>query len=117
MQQEWHALFPISLTHVDPDVEPRKFFGAKVVAAANSASGSPARRRPQAEHSVLTKPRAGWWSGKMRDGLSLRALDDVDVAGLAGMEDPGEKWSTVKYSDRYGGITLAFMETVLSGGE
>ncbi|KAI0031531.1 transcriptional repressor TCF25-domain-containing protein, partial [Vararia minispora EC-137] len=101
---QWHALLAVSPSHLDPDTELRKFFGAKVVSAAKAGTGG---RR---ERSALTKPKSTWWPANLREGLSLRALSEEEVKGK-----DGERWWTVEYSKRYKGVTRAFMQVVLAG--
>ncbi|KAI0314510.1 transcriptional repressor TCF25-domain-containing protein [Amylostereum chailletii] len=115
--REWHTLLAVSVPNLDPDAEMRKFFGAKVVAAAKNTAGasSSGRRPPQVDRSNLTKPRPGWWPAKLREGLTSRALTEEEAKGKGLLEDGEEKWWTVEYSRRYKSVTLTFMRTVLSG--
>ncbi|THH13849.1 hypothetical protein EW146_g6417 [Bondarzewia mesenterica] len=119
--QELNTLLSVSISHLDPDAEMRKFFGAKVISASKSASGSssPNSRRQPASRSNLTRPQPTWWPAKMREGLSLRPLSDEECKYKAirnAWSDISERWWTVEYSKRYKGVTMSFMRTVLSGG-
>jgi hypothetical protein len=114
----------VSLSHLNPDTEMRRFFGGKVIPTSRneSASSSRARRQPTVQRSNLTRPQSNWWPAKLREGLTLRPLTDDEVAPKASLtplddHDSGEKYWTVEYSKKYKGATLAFMQTVLSGGE
>ncbi|KDQ65155.1 hypothetical protein JAAARDRAFT_28803 [Jaapia argillacea MUCL 33604] len=119
------SLLAVSLSHLDSEAELRKFFGAKVISAnkptAPSPPGAPSstRRAPISQRSQLTRPGPTWWPAKFREGLSVKAYDEGDVRkkleryGWA--EVPGEVWWSVEYSKRYKGITMAFMQAVMSG--
>jgi hypothetical protein len=115
-----HALLAVSLQHLDPDTEMRKFFGAKVVAAAKSGAGSGsgagAGSRRTAERAGLTKPKRSWWPANMREGLSLRPLSAEEMEADEVGAVAGERWWTVEYSKRYKGVTRAFMQIVQAGG-
>lgn len=116
------SLLAVSLQHLDSDAEMRKFFGAKVVSAAKastSGSSSPARRPPASQRSNLTRPQSNWWPAQMREGLSARQLDEKEIEDLQnrhGWKPFAERIWTVEYSKKYRGVTLAFMQTVMSGG-
>ena len=121
LQDECSRLLSVSLSHLNPDAEMRKFFGAKVISASKNEAGSSsrARRQPTAQRSNLTRPRSSWWPAKLREGLTLRPLTTDEVAAkntLAPRNNGEEKYWTAEYSKRYKGATLAFMQTVLSGG-
>lgn len=121
-QEECFKLLSVSLSHLNPDAEMRRFFGAKVVTASRNEGGSSsrARRQPTVQRSNLTRPRSDWWPAKLREGLTLRPLTDSEVAAsasLAPWDHNGEKYWTVEYSKKYKGATHEFMQTVLSGGE
>lgn len=99
----------------------RKFFGARVVSASKNEPGSSSRtrRQPTTQRSNLTRPRSNWWPAKLREGLTLRPLtaDEASAKGtLAPWNNNEERYWTAEYSKRYKGATLAFMQTVLSGG-
>lgn|SRR6267142_506588 len=122
--EECFKLLSVSLSHLNPDAEMRRFFGGKVIPTSRneSASSSRARRQPTVQRSNLTRPQPDWWPAKLREGLTLRPLTDDEAAEKASLtpwddNDNGEKYWTVEYSKKYKGATLAFMQTVLSGGE
>ena len=121
LQEECFRLLSVSLSHLNPDAEMRKFFGAKVVSASQNETGSSsrARRQPTTQRSNLTRPRSNWWPAKLREGLTLRPSTANEVAAkttLAPWNNNEERYWTAEYSKRYKGTTLAFMEIVLSGG-
>ncbi|KAL4259391.1 TCF25 family protein [Pleurotus pulmonarius] len=117
------SLLAVSTSHLDAEGEMRKFFGAKVVQAskASSSSSSGARRGGVSAiaRSVLTRPQSTWWPAKLREGLSIRALTDAEwdarVERHRWEGGPRERWWKVEYSKKYTSVTLAFMQTVLSG--
>lgn len=120
LQEECSRLLSVSLSHLNPDAEMRKFFGAKIISASKNEPGSSsrARRQPTAQRSNLTRPRSDWWPAKLREGLTLRPLSVNEVAAeakLAPWNNSEERYWTAEYSKRYKGATLAFMQTVLSG--
>ncbi|KAI0269358.1 transcriptional repressor TCF25-domain-containing protein [Gloeopeniophorella convolvens] len=120
VQEEYHKLLSVSLSHLNPDAEMRRFFGAKVISASQAAPGSSsgARRQPTNQRSNLTRPKPTWWPAKLREGLTLRPLTDLEVSEKAEFgiwDDDEERYWTIEYSKRYKGATLAFMQTVLSG--
>ncbi|KAL0579878.1 hypothetical protein V5O48_002125 [Marasmius crinis-equi] len=118
-------LISVSLTHLDSSAELRRFFGSKVVkssAAQDSPSrGSSSRRgrtnakQPATERSNLTRPQPGWPPAKMREGVSLRMLDDEERARKKATSVAGERWWTVEYGKKYKSVTKIFLRTVLSG--
>ncbi|KIK05427.1 hypothetical protein K443DRAFT_353509 [Laccaria amethystina LaAM-08-1] len=114
-------LLVVSLQHLDSEAELKKFFGARVVQANRSGSGSagsPSRRQGAAVRSHLTRPQPTWWAAKQREGLSIRILSEEEVAVKVkhnGWEPIEETWWTVEYSKKYRSMTKAFMQTVLSG--
>lgn len=121
LQEECSRLLSASLSHLNPDAEMRKFFGAKVISASKNESGSSsgARRQLTTQRSNLTRPRSNWWPAKLRDGLTLRLLTTDEVAAkdaVASWNNNEERYWTIEYSKRYKGATLTFMQTVLSGG-
>ena len=121
LQDECSRLLSVSLSHLNPDAEMRKFFGAKVISASKNEAGSSsrARRQPTTQRSNLTRPRPNWWPAKLREGLTLRPLTADEVAAkntFAPCHSGEERYWTSEYSKRYKGATLAFMQTVLSGG-
>ncbi|KAG6834275.1 hypothetical protein H0H93_010733, partial [Arthromyces matolae] len=128
---DFAALLAVSLSHLDPEAEMRKFFGSRVVSstAASSSSSSRGSRRSGAaaaaaakQKSNLTRPKPTWWSASQREGLSIRALtqEEIDTTGRRrGWGSPavngGEKWWTVEYSQRYKSFTKLFIQAVMSG--
>ncbi|KAG6871957.1 hypothetical protein C0995_014534 [Termitomyces sp. Mi166 len=127
-----NALLAVSLPHLDPTAEMRKFFGSKVVSSSSSSSTSATAasrntRRAAAvtQKSNLTRPQPGWWSASQREGLSIRALDSAEVRELearrkweVGDQREGkgeERWWTVEYSQRYKSMTKLFIQAVMSG--
>uniref|UniRef100_P9WEI3 Probable transcription factor claV n=1 Tax=Ampulloclitocybe clavipes TaxID=56467 RepID=CLAV_AMPCV len=105
------------------EAEMRKFFGAKVVQANKStsagASGSSSRRKPGVLRSNLTHPQPSWWAAKQREGLSIRVLTESETEAKMERQkwdtNEEEKWWTVEYSKKYKSMTMAFMQTVMSG--
>ncbi|KAF9034429.1 hypothetical protein BDZ89DRAFT_1130647 [Hymenopellis radicata] len=102
----------------------RKFFGAKVVQASKAdspgTSGSTSRRTvTAASRSNLTRPQPTWAPARMRDGLSVRSLTDLEVSQKRDRLSVdllrGEKWWTVEYSKKYKGLTQMFLNTVQGG--
>ncbi len=121
LPEECFKLLSVSLSHLDPEAEMRRFFGAKVIATSKNESGtSPrSRRQPITQRSNLTHPRPTWWPANLREGLTLRPLTDDEVAANASLgpwSNNGEKYWTAEYSKKYKGATHSFMQTVLSGG-
>ncbi|KAI0301899.1 transcriptional repressor TCF25-domain-containing protein [Multifurca ochricompacta] len=118
-QEECYKLLSVSLSHLNPDVEMRRFFGAKVVSASKNEPGSSskARRQPTTQRSNLTRPRSNWSPAKLREGLTLRFLTDDEITTKAALSpwSNNEKYWTAEYSKRYKGATHAFMQTVHSG--
>ncbi|KAF8623167.1 hypothetical protein AX17_007523 [Amanita inopinata Kibby_2008] len=126
--QSFSKLLSVSLAHLDSEAELRRFFGAKVIQANKTSSGSGdasagagGRRRQQGGglRSNLTKPKPTWWAARQREGLSIRAYGQEEVREKMerlGLEEVGEeKWWTVEYSKKYKSMTRAFMRTVMSG--
>jgi|SRR6266566_2417918 len=119
---ECYKLLSVSLSHLNPDVEMRRFFGAKVIATSRNESGSSSsrpRRQPITQRSNLTHPQPTWWPAKLREGLTLRPLTDDEAAEKAShapWSNNEEKYWTAEYSKKYKGATSSFMRTVLSGG-
>ena len=121
LQAECYKLLSVSLSHLNPDAEMRRFFGARVISASKNEAGSSsrARRQPTTQRSNLTRPQSNWWPAKLREGLTLRPLTDDEAtakAALTPWSNNEEKYWTAEYSKRYKGATVAFMSTVLSGG-
>lgn len=122
LPEECYKLLSVSLSHLNPDAEMRRFFGAKVVATSRNEAGSSSsrsRRQPITQRSNLTHPQPNWWPAKLREGLTLRPLTDdeaAEKASLAPWSNNEEKYWTAEYSKKYKGATSSFMRTVLSGG-
>jgi hypothetical protein len=121
LPEECFKLLSVLHSHLNPDAEMRRFFGAKVIATSRNEEGpsSRARRQPVTQRSNLTHPRPNWWPAKLREGLTLRPLTDDEAAAKAWLAPWGnteEKFWTVEYSKKYKGATRAFLQTVLSGG-
>jgi hypothetical protein len=121
LSEQYFKLLSVSHSHLNPDAEMRRFFGAKVIATSRDEEGpsSRTRRQPITQRSNLTHPKSSWWPAKLREGLSLRPLTDDEAAAKASLAPWGnseEKLWTVEYSKKYKGATLAFLRTVLSGG-
>lgn len=115
------GLLAVSLQYLDAEAEMRKFFGSKVVSAAKAGSSTSSTRQSVVSRSNLTRPQATWWPAQLREGLSVRLLghEEVEAAHSRHGMRPihGEKLWAVEYSKKYRGVTLAFMQTVMSGGE
>ena len=115
------ALLSISPQHLDGELEMRKFFGSKVVVSSKAASRTASKHVTAAHRSTLTNPKANWWPAQLREGLSIRHLtpdeceDKLFRHGWLGR--PEEVWWTVEYGKKYRAITMAFMQTVMSGGK
>ena len=122
LSEECYKLLSVSLSHLNPDAEMRRFFGAKVVATSRNEAGSPSsrsRRQPITQRSNLTHPQPNWWPAKLREGITLRPLTDDEAAEKAShapWDNIEEKYWTAEYSKKYKGATSSFMRTVLSGG-
>jgi len=64
---------------------------------------------------------------KQREGLSIRALTEDELAKKLGRQmqgnlwdlsrRQGDKWWTVEYSKKYKSVTKSFIQTVMSGGK
>ncbi|EMD31786.1 hypothetical protein CERSUDRAFT_144628 [Gelatoporia subvermispora B] len=119
--QSLAGLLSVSLQHLDSEAEMRKFFGAKVISAARSSEpgSSSSRRVATMQRSHLTDPKQTWFPAQMREGLSVRQYLGEDVEELRERHGwdtlLGEKIWAVEYSKKYRGVTLAFMQTVMSG--
>ncbi|TFK53351.1 DUF654-domain-containing protein [Heliocybe sulcata] len=104
------SLLTLNSTNLDPNAELRRLFGSKVVPSSSSKSKV---------RSTLARPKDGWWPAKLREGLSLRPLDDSEFEekrrrwGWSVERD--EKWHTVVYDKRYKSVTAGFVTTVLAG--
>jgi hypothetical protein len=122
LPEECYKLLSVSLSHLSPDAEMRRFFGSKVIATSRNEAGSSSprsRRQPITQRSNLTHPQPNWWPAKLREGLTLRPLTDDEAAKKASLSpwsNNEEKYWTAEYSKKYKGATSSFMRTVLSGG-
>lgn len=114
-------LLSISPQHLDGELEMRKFFGSKIIVSSKSASRTASKRANAAHRSTLTNPKSNWWPAQLREGLSSRQLtpdEREDKLFRYGWSDrPEELWWTVEYGKKYKAITMAFMQTVMSGGK
>lgn len=115
------TLLSISPQHLDGELEMRKFFGSKVIVPSKNTSRATSKRTNVAHRSTLTNPKPNWWPAQLREGLSIRQLtpdEREDKLFRYGWSDrPEEVWWTVEYGKKYRAITMAFMETVMSGGK
>ena len=121
------SLLSVSTQHLDAEAELRKFFGAKVISAAKSSEASASKRAAAAAarlksqaKATLAKPKGNWWPANHRQGLSSKLYtpeEEEEMRGRHGWAPLlGEKVWTVEYSKKYRAYTLAFMQTVMSGG-
>ncbi|KIM32756.1 hypothetical protein M408DRAFT_186122 [Serendipita vermifera MAFF 305830] len=121
--QTMRSLLAIQPKHLDPDAEMRRFFGSKVISAAESSSSStPGGQQPRAPlaRSVLCRPQSSWPPAAMRDGLTMRPLtvdetkmkDGGEKAEKNWMRMPGDKWFTVEHSPEYRWDQLQFIQVV-----
>ena len=121
LHRRFTALLSISPQHLDGELEMRKFFGSKVVASSKTAARANSKRVNAAHRSTLTNPKPNWWPVQLREGLSVRQLtpdEREDKVFRYGWSDrPEEVWWTVEYGKKYRAITMAFMQTVMSGGK
>ena len=118
--ERFTALLCVSPQHLDSELEMRKFFGSKIIVS--SKTTRTASKRVKAAHrSTLTDPKPNWWPAQLREGLSIRRLtpdEREDKSFRHGWLDrPEEVWWTVEYGKKYRAITMAFMQTVMSGGK
>lgn len=115
------TLLCISPQHLDGELEIRKFFGSKVVVAPKTASRAASKRANAAHRSTLTNPKPNWWPAQLREGLSIRQLTPDEredkLFRYGWLDRPEEVWWTVDYGKKYRAITMAFMQTVVSGGK
>lgn len=113
-------LLSISPQHLDGELEMRRFFGSKIIVSSRTASRTTSKRVNAAHRSMLTSPKPNWWPAQLREGLSIRQLtsdEREDKLFRYGWSDgPEEVWWTVEYGKKYRAITMAFMQTVMSGG-
>ena len=124
--QTMRSLLALQPKHLDPDAEMRRFFGSKVISAAESSStSSPGGQQPRAPlaRSVLCRPQTSWPPAGMRDGLTMRSLsadetrlhkggDKVDSTEKGLMSMPGDKWFTVEHSPEYRWDQAQFIQVV-----
>ena len=114
------ALLCISPQHLDGELEMRRFFGSKIIVSSKTTSRTASKRVNVANRSTLTNPKPNWWPAQLREGLSIRQLtpdECEDKIFRYGWSDrPEEVWWTVEYGKKYRAITMAFMQTVMSGG-
>lgn len=121
------SLLSVSMQHLDAEAELRKFFGAKVISAAKSSEAGASKRAAAAAarlksqtKAALAKPKGNWWPANYRQGLSSKLYtpeDEEEMRGRHGWAPLlGEKVWTIEYSKKYRAFTLAFMQTVMSGG-
>ncbi|CDZ98610.1 Uncharacterized conserved protein [Phaffia rhodozyma] len=101
------TLLTIDPKNLDPDLELRKFFGSKVIAAPSGSTptrggpGGGARRNLIKTH--LSKPRPNWPPPTSLLGLGMRELTDDEVQekrarlGLSPKGGKGEKWFTFEH--------------------
>ena len=115
------ALLFISPQHLDGELEMRKFFGSKVVVSSKTTSRTASKRATAAHRSTLTNPKPNWWPAQLREGLSIRQLTPDEredkLFRYGWLDRPEEVWWTVEYGKKYRAITMAFMQTVMSGGK
>jgi len=114
------ALLCVSPQQLDGELEMRKFFGSKVIVSSKASSRTASKRVNVAHRSTLTNPKPNWWPAQLREGLSIRQLtpdEREDKSFRYGWSDRSEElWWTVEYGKKYRAITMAFMQTVMSGG-
>ncbi|EJD51735.1 DUF654-domain-containing protein [Auricularia subglabra TFB-10046 SS5] len=101
-------LLSVSLKDLDAATELKKFFGARVVAAAQSSSPAPGPSRKPAK-GVLVQPQPGWPPAGARTGIALaqRQADASDDALRR-----GERWWQIVYDEGYVADTFRFVEAV-----
>ena len=121
LRERFVTLLAISPQNLDGELEMRKFFGSKVVVSSKIASRTASKRTNAAQRSTLTNPKPNWWPAQLREGLSVRQFtpdEREDKLFRYGWSDrPEEVWWTVEYGKKYRAITMAFMQTVMSGGK
>ncbi|KAF9651043.1 DUF654-domain-containing protein [Thelephora ganbajun] len=113
------ALLSTSPQHLDGDLEMRKFFGSKIVVSSKITPRAASKRVNAAHRSTLTNPKPNWWPAQLREGLSIRQLTPNECEDklfrYGWSVRPEEVWWTVEYGKKYRAITMAFMQTVMSG--
>lgn len=121
------SLLSVSTQNLDAEAELRKFFGAKVISAAKSSEAGASKRAAAAAarlksqtKATLAKPKGNWWPANYRQGLSSKLYtpeEEEEMRDRHGWAPLlGEKVWAVEYSKKYRAYTLAFMQTVMSGG-
>jgi hypothetical protein len=106
----------------------RRFFGSKVINAAENSSSSstpPGYQQPRGpvSRSTLCKPQKTWPPGGSRDGLTMRPLTTEEIKLTTGgnskenqannwMLMPGDKWFTIEHSPAYRWDQLRFIQAV-----
>ncbi|CAG8643256.1 12115_t:CDS:10, partial [Acaulospora colombiana] len=126
--QSLRSSLSVQSKHLDPDAEMRRFFGSKVINAAensSSASTPPGYQQPRGpvSRSTLCKPQKTWPPGGSRDGLSMRPLTSEEMKLTTGgntkdnqannwMLMPGDKWFTLEHSPAYRWDQLRFIQAV-----
>ena len=124
--QIMRGLLSLQPKYLDPDAEMRRFFGSKVISAAESSSTSgPGGQQPRMPlaRSVLCRPQAAWPPAGMRDGLTMRGLSAEETRPKSGgdkgerternwMSMPGDKWFTVEHSPAYQWDQAQFIQVV-----
>ena len=120
LYKRFAALLCISPQHLDGELEMRRFFGSKIIVSSKTTSRSASKRVGVAHRSTLTNPNPNWWPAQLREGLSIRQLTPDEredkMFRYGWSERPEEVWWTVEYGKKYRAITMAFIQTVMSGG-
>lgn len=110
------TLLSVHLKHLDADSEMRRFFGSKVINAAEASSSQSTNRGPIAR-SLLTRPKSSWPAAGLREGLSMRPLNSDELTSEANKTDnpfkmAGEKWFTIEHSPGYRFDQAQFIQVV-----
>jgi hypothetical protein len=106
--------------HLDPDTEMKRFFGSKVINAAESSSApghGGAQPRAPVARSVLCRPQPTWPPAGFREGLSMRPLTreipyEPELGASNYLMMPGDKWFTVEHSPGYKWDQAHFLQIV-----
>ncbi|CCA72455.1 hypothetical protein PIIN_06391 [Serendipita indica DSM 11827] len=109
------ALLAVQTKFLDADAEMRRFFGSKVISAADSSSSGSGQPRGPVARSVICKPQSSWPPAAMRDGLSMRPLTNEETHSVQTdnwMQMPGDKWFTVEHSPGYRWDQAQFIQIV-----
>lgn len=113
------SLLVLQPKNLDPDAEMRRFFGSKVISAAESSSSPSPGGQPRAPlaRSVLCRPQSSWPPAGMRDGLAMRPLTAEELGKKTGAETnpmlmPGDKWFTIEHSPEYRWDQAQFIQVV-----